>query len=145
MDTPPAYSDFQGQAGYQDEHMPWTPAYSPVAADNEHVVHFHSDSQPPQPSSSSCWQLTAVNTSCDFLYKSPHAELNLGPKLIGVATPAYGLNGIIEGRIKLIGCLDKISEVFVVVSFQTMGLFKKSEPSIFFFYIARGQGDGHRL
>lgn len=54
--------------------------------------------------------------ACDWMFETKHMRINLGPRLWNLHTPSYGLNGRIEGTIRLSGHQDRIESVTMTVS-----------------------------
>ncbi|TDL27251.1 hypothetical protein BD410DRAFT_761961 [Rickenella mellea] len=76
--------------------LPSSPPYSSAALGHGEQLH----PQLSQPTSSSSTQ--------EYVYGTPHLELNLGPKIWGTPNPSYGRNASVEGVVTIKGSLDKI-------------------------------------
>ncbi|KAF9452844.1 hypothetical protein P691DRAFT_148967 [Macrolepiota fuliginosa MF-IS2] len=49
--------------------------------------------------------------ACDWMFETKQMRINLGPRLWNLHSPSYGLNGRIEGTIRLSGDHDRIESV----------------------------------
>ncbi|KAJ3572804.1 hypothetical protein NP233_g2840 [Leucocoprinus birnbaumii] len=49
--------------------------------------------------------------ACDWMFETKHMRVNLGPRLWNLHSPSYGLNGRIEGSIRLSGDQDRVESV----------------------------------
>lgn len=78
-DTPPSYE-------VEDDHS--LPIYSCTVPSSECLL----QTEPPR--------MTNCPT-CDWIFQTKHMRINLGPRLWKLQTPSYGLNGRIEGTIRL--------------------------------------------
>jgi hypothetical protein len=94
-------------AYYDSGEYPASPIYSMTAGYSEQVV--QSQSQAP---------VAGPEAGLNWIFKSDHIEVNLGPRLWGLRQPSYGLNGTLEGSIKFKG-----SHSHVVSVTATVGIF----------------------
>jgi len=67
------------------------PAYTSIAGTSERVLQ-----------SAECSQLRGSDDR-EWVYKTDHMCVNMGPRLWGLHTPSYGLNGNVEGSINFTG------------------------------------------
>ena len=102
-DRPPAYS-------HRDS--PFSPSYSAVPDDSERTLH-HTPASPTSPNAETI--LSFAQSATEFIYRNKHVELNLGPKLWGTKSPSYGLGGVVEGQLTLVGDLTRVASVQVKV------------------------------
>ena len=105
-DNPPAYSR-TSQSG-----QPSSPLYTAIPDDSERTLR-HGPVTPNSPDSETF--LGSVQSNTEFIYSNKHIELNLGPKLWGTKSPSYGLNGVVECQLTLLGELARVSSVQVKV------------------------------
>jgi hypothetical protein len=90
--APPAYVDqtqIYHYAGPQS-----SPLYSDMPDASERVL---------QSAASSCPLDHLDSPGPDFVYNTDHMEVNVGSRVWGLRNPAYGLQGHIEGYVKLHG------------------------------------------
>jgi hypothetical protein len=95
-DTPPAY-DF-------DECFP-SPTYSMFLGSTERLL------QCELPGITGC-------PGCDWIVETKHMKINLGPRMWGLNSPAYGLNGCIDGAISFSGDPGRVECITVTVSLK---------------------------
>lgn len=93
-DQPPTYVSY----ALPDE----IPSYSRTPRQSEVTVRSSSD-------------LDSCISGEEYIYRSKHLELNLGPKVWGTKAPAYGLGANVQGRILLSGELKKVSRIAIEV------------------------------
>jgi hypothetical protein len=53
--------------------------------------------------------------ACDWMFETKHMRINLGPRLWNLHSPSYGLNGKIEGTIRLTGDQNRVDCVTMTV------------------------------
>jgi hypothetical protein len=94
-------------AYYDSTEYPASPTYSTTADCSEHVVNSQSPTSP-----------TGTEPGVDWIFKSDHMEVNLGPRLWGLRQPSYGLSGTLNGSIKFKG-----SSTHVELVTATVGIF----------------------
>jgi hypothetical protein len=112
----PSYEDFSGQDA--SEGTLASPTYSAEPGYFEQVVHPRS---------------SIISNSWDNLgwtFETDHMVVNLGPRLWNLHTPAYGLNGVVEGSVKFKGAKNTVNKVTVTVSFiNCFILYRKLNPA----------------
>lgn len=93
--APPAYFD------QTPAHLYAGPQSSPLYSDRPDA------SELVLQSAVSSGNLNRINTNqsieLDFIYKSDHMRVNVGPRIWGLRNPVYGLQGYVEGFVKLLG------------------------------------------
>jgi hypothetical protein len=95
VNAPPAYLDQTPTYHYAGPQS--SPRYSDMPDASERVLES-------APSSSNLNRIdTNQSVEPDFVYKADHMEVNLGSRVWGLRNPAYGLQGHIEGFVKLLG------------------------------------------
>ncbi|KZP32321.1 hypothetical protein FIBSPDRAFT_515443 [Athelia psychrophila] len=122
MAAPPAYSSHTPAYSYTDAHthaQP-TPAYSDTPDASECTMQFTSLDTSLSNTVNSNFRLTHARTQppvapavTDFIYKTDHMEVNLGSRVWGLRTPAYGRLGHVEGSIRFLGKQAHVSRVGV--------------------------------
>lgn len=123
MTTPPAYFSSIPAYSYADAYLQSTPAYSDTPDASERTLQSTSHDNP-LPSiananlslSRAFTQPPEVSVIKDFIYNTDHMEVNLGSRMWGLRTPAYGRLGHIEGSVKFLGEQAHVSCVELRVS-----------------------------
>lgn len=60
---------------------------------------------------------TSESLGSDFIYKSDHMEVNMGSRIWDLRTPAYGLEGHVEGFMKLLEEQAHVRDIEIRVAF----------------------------
>ena len=96
-DHPPAYSRSSSDS------RP-SPTYSPVAGLSELVL---------SPTISEFGGSTS--SSASSVFRTKNVEIDLGPRAWGTSLPSYGVNGIVEARVTLIGDTKHVTSINITV------------------------------
>lgn len=86
-----------------DEHQP-LPVYSCTVSSSECLLRI----EPPR--------MTGC-PACDWMFETKHMRINLGPRIWNLHCPSYGLDGRIDGMIRLSGDQDRVESVTMTVGY----------------------------
>ncbi|KII92281.1 hypothetical protein PLICRDRAFT_50698 [Plicaturopsis crispa FD-325 SS-3] len=102
IDTPPPYSAPSAQ-----EESSSSPMYSPHPMTSERVLHSLPRSH--------LHRVGSGSADPDFVFRTEHMELNLGPRAFSAHIPAFGWNGAVSGHAKFFGNPKNVVKVTVAL------------------------------